>query len=121
MRRLAQRRGNDHPGRMLSLRARLIVLWIMLLLASGTVAVMLLRLYDQSSNAQSWRTQTALGQICDAIADRYGFYSAGWAGPVGNPADDAAFRHDLETIAADAVAHSRTGDEPAKIEDTNSL
>ena len=100
---------------MLSLRARLAVLWIMLLLASGTVAVMLLRLYEQSSSAQSWRTQAALGQICASIADRYGFYSAGWSGPAGSLNEDATFRRDLATIAADAIARSRTGDEPASL------
>jgi hypothetical protein len=40
--------------------------------------------------------------VCDQIADRWGFYATGWAGPV--PAEgDAAFRRDLEAVLATAV------------------
>ena len=105
-----------HPAGMLSLRARLVVLWIMLLLASGAVALLLLRLYDQSSSAQSFRTQLALGQICAAITDRYGFYSTGWAGLADvAAADDPAFRRDLASIATEALARSAIADEPAAL------
>jgi signal transduction histidine kinase len=61
--------------------------------------VILLRLYDQSSTAQNSRIETLLAQTCDAIADRYGYYVAGWAGPA-----DAAFRRDLVDVVTVASA-----------------
>ena len=101
---------------MLSLRSRLAVLWIMLLLASAAVGVLFVQLYRQSSSAQLWRTEAMLGQICETIVDRYSFYSAGWAGlNGGNPSEDASFRRDMAILTAEALNQRSTGDEPAAL------
>ena len=114
--RLASLPQNAHPASMLSLRTRLAVLWIMLLLASAAVAVLFLQLYRQSSSAQLWRTQSMLGQICETITDRYSFYTAGWAGlSGGTPSEDASFRRDMATLIAEAVSQRVGSDEPAAV------
>ena len=113
---LASRRQNAHLATMLSLRTRLVVLWIMLLLASAAVGVLFVQLYRQSSSAQLWRTQALLGQICETIADRYSFYSAGWAGLSGTAAaEDVGFRRDMATLVAEALSQRSSGDEPAAV------
>jgi signal transduction histidine kinase len=83
---------------MTSLRVRLLVLWMLSLAASVAVGVILLRLYDQSSSAQSSRLEALLGQACDSIVDRYGYYVAGWSGP-----PDDAFKHDLVDVVSVAI------------------
>ena len=101
---------------MLSLRSRLAVLWIMLLLASAAVGVLFVQLYRQSSSAQLWRTEAMLGQICETIVDRYSFYSAGWTGlSGGNPSEDASFRRDMAILTTEAVKRRSNGDEPAAL------
>ena len=99
-----------------SLRARLAVLWALLLVAAGAVALLLVQLYEQSSTAQTWRAKAVLGQICEAIASNYSLYSAGWAGPGNGPlADDTEFRRDLATIVRQAMASQVTAAEAAAI------
>ncbi len=89
---------------MRSLRARLAVLWAMLLVAAGTLALLLMQLYEQSNTAQGWRAQAMLGQICETIVSNYSLYSAGWAGlENATHADAAAFRRDLEVIVRQAL------------------
>ncbi len=101
---------------MRSLRARLAVLWVLLLVAAGAVALLLVQLYQQSSSAQTWRAQAVLGQICDAIAGNYSLYSAGWAGPGnGSLAEDAEFRRDLAIIVRQAMASQITAAEATSI------
>jgi signal transduction histidine kinase len=101
---------------MRSLRARLAVLWAMLLVAAGALALLLVQLYEQSSTAQTWRAQAVLGQICEAIANNYSLYSAGWAGPgSGKLADDTEFRRDLATIVRQAMASQVTASEATTI------
>jgi signal transduction histidine kinase len=87
---------------MRSLRSRLFVLWTLSLAASLAVGVLLVGLYRQSSSAQFGRAEAAVSQACDSITERYGFYAAGWAGPV--QADDAAFRSDLGAVVSVALA-----------------
>lgn len=101
---------------MRSLRARLAVLWVMLLVAAGAVALLLVQLYEQSSSAQTWRAQAALGQICEAIANNYSLYSAGWAGPDNDAlAKDTELRRDLAAIVRQAMASRVTIEEAATI------
>src|SRR5580704_6400745 len=80
-----------------SLRSRLFVLWFLSLAASLAVGVLLVGLYQQSSSAQLASTETAVAEACDAVADRFSYYAAGWAGPA--PGDnDTAFRTDLAAV-----------------------
>ena len=88
----------------------------MLLVAAGALALLLVQLYEQSSTAQTWRAQTVLAQICEAIANNYSLYSAGWAGPGGGKlADDTEFRRDLATIVRQAMASQVTAAEATTI------
>jgi len=73
------------------------VLWFLSLAASLAVGVLLVGLYRQSSSAQLASTETAVAEACDAIADRYAYYAAGWAGPAPGESD-AAFRADLAAV-----------------------
>ncbi len=80
-----------------SLRSRLFVLWFLSLAASVAVGVLLVGLYRQSSSAQLATSETAVAEACDAIADRFSYYAAGWAGPVPGE-NDAGFRSDLAAV-----------------------
>ncbi len=82
---------------MSSLRARLLILWLLSLTAALVVGLLLERLYRESSAAQTGRANQALAQACDAIADRYAYYSAGWDGPARGQ-EDAALRDDLRNV-----------------------
>lgn len=88
---------------MRSLRARLFVVWVLSLLASLAVGVLLVQLYQQSTSALAARAEAALAGACERIADRYAYYTAGWAGPEGQR-DDAAFHQDLVAVVALALA-----------------
>ncbi len=77
----------------------------MLLVAAGTLALLLMQLYEQSNTAQGWRAQAMLGQICETMANNYSLYSAGWAGLVNaTSTEEAAFRRDLTVIVRQALA-----------------
>jgi hypothetical protein len=86
-----------------SLRFRLFVVWVLSLLASLAVGVLLVQLYHQSTSALVARAETTLAEACERIADRYAYYTAGWAGPE-SQRDDAAFRQDLVAVVALALA-----------------
>ena len=86
---------------MRSLKARLVGLWCLSLLSGLVLAVLLVGLYRQSSEAQVGRSQAVLARACDLIRDRYGFYVAGWGGP-DDAAADPALRRDL--VAAVSLA-----------------
>jgi signal transduction histidine kinase len=86
-----------------SLRSRLFVVWVLSLLASVAVGVLLVQLYQQSTSALTGRAEATLVQACEQIADRYAYYTAGWAGPEG-PRDDVVFRQDLVVVVALALA-----------------
>ena len=77
-----------------SLRSRLIVLWVMSLVACIAVSVLLIQLYRQSTAAQVGRAEAVVAHACDLIRDRYRFYMAGWQGSAPS-LDDAALRRDL--------------------------
>jgi signal transduction histidine kinase len=86
-----------------SLRSRLFVLWLLSLAASLAVGVLLVGLYRQSASMQRTGVEQTVARACEAIAERYGYYAAGWAGPPsGQP--DAAFRADLATVVDFALS-----------------
>jgi signal transduction histidine kinase len=86
-----------------SLRSRLFVLWLLSLAASLAVGVLLVGLYRQSAAVRLSGAEQTVAAACDAIAERYGYYAAGWAGPPsGQP--DAAFRADLATVVDFALS-----------------
>jgi len=62
------------------------------------VAVLLLQLYRQSSDALVGRGEAALHQACDRIEDRYAYYITDWLGPL-PPAGDTALQEDLDGVA----------------------
>jgi hypothetical protein len=70
--------------------------------ASLAVSVLLVALYRQSAAAQAGRAEAVATRVCELVADGWGFYAAGWAGPA-PPAGDAAFRRDLRGVLAIAL------------------
>ncbi len=88
---------------MRSLRSRLVVAWVLSLAAALAVGAVLVQLYRQSSAAQSGLGAAVLGQACEAVAETYSFYVAGWTGPR-DARDDVAFRRDLEAVVRLALA-----------------
>jgi len=94
---------------MQSLRARLLVAWVLSLAAALGVGAVLVQLYRQSSAAQSGLSAAVLEQGCAAIAENYTFYVAGWAGPRGGR-EEAGFRRDLAAVVGLAMA-GRAGQE----------
>jgi signal transduction histidine kinase len=86
-----------------SLRSRLLVLWLLSLLACAAVGVLLVQLYGQSTTAQTGRAEAEVARACDLIRDRYGFYVTGWRGPV-PPLSDAGLRRDLGAVVTLALA-----------------
>jgi signal transduction histidine kinase len=89
-----------------SLRARLLLLWIAAAAGSASVAFLLARSAGEVRSATGARIEAALDDACGALADRYGFYVSGWAGPDGV---DAGFRRDLGDVAAVAMAGFPSG------------
>ena len=87
---------------MRSLRSRLALLWALSLAAAVAVGLLLAALTRQSAAAQAGRAEAVAARACELVAERWGFYAAGWAGPA-PPAGDAAFRRDLEAMLAVAL------------------
>jgi signal transduction histidine kinase len=85
-----------------SLRSRLVVLWLISLIASAAVGAMLVQLYRQSNEAQVGRAEAILAHSCDLIRDRYRFYTTGWHGPA-PPLGDESLRRDLTAAVALAL------------------
>lgn len=86
---------------MRSLRARLLLLWLAAGVASAAVAFLLARSAGEVRSARGARIEAALIDACAALANRYGFYVSGWAGP---GTVDARFRRDLAMVASVALA-----------------
>jgi signal transduction histidine kinase len=89
----------------LSLRARLFALWLMLAVAGAVTAFLLLQFYQQSSNALVSRTEDAAARACRDIGDRYAFFAAGWRDVAANEIDDA-LKKQLSMVVATAPARS---------------
>ncbi len=86
-----------------SLRSRLLVLWLLSLLACAAVGVLLVQLYARSTSAQTGQAEAVVARACDLIRDRYAFYTTGWHGPV-PPLSDQALRRDLNAVVTLALA-----------------
>ena len=84
-------------ARVHSLKARLLGLWALSLVACVAVGVLLVQLHRQSTDAQVERAAAVVARACDVIRDRYGFYAAGWQGPGDGPLDETA-RSDLAAV-----------------------
>lgn len=80
---------------MRSLKTRLIGLWALSLVSSMVLGLLLVSVFQQSTEARLGRTQAVLARACDIIRDRYAFYTAG--GPT-TAEPDLAFRRDLVTV-----------------------
>ena len=99
---MAARRGLGQIDRVHSLRSRLALLWTLSFAASLAVGLLLVSLYRQSAAAQAGRAEAVAARACDLVADRWGFYAAGWEGPA-PPAGDLAFRRDMQGLLAVAL------------------
>jgi signal transduction histidine kinase len=86
---------------MRSLRARLLLLWLVAAVASAAVAALLAKSAGEARSATGARIEAALDDACSALSDRYAFYVSGWAGP---ETVDAGFRRDLGSVASVALA-----------------
>ena len=87
-----------------SLRARLIVLWILSFCASIAVGGLLIELSRSSTQAQIGRAAAVIAHACDLIHARFGFYATDWTGPV--PAfTDSRLRSDLTAVVSVALAN----------------
>src|SRR5216684_334582 len=85
-----------------SLRARLIVMLLLLVAAAIAAGVLMVGLFRQSATAQAGQAEAEIGRACDAIAGAYRFYGAGWQGPAPGP-DDEKLRRDLTTVVQTAL------------------
>ncbi len=88
-----------------SLRARLFIVWIASLAASVVVAVLLVQLTRQSSDAERGRAEDMLAHGCELIAERYAYYVSGWNGPV-PPAGDPDLERDLAAVSDVALGET---------------
>lgn len=85
------------------MRNRLLGLWALSLIASVAVGILLIQLYQQSTEAQAGHARAALSHACDLIQDRYDFYVNDWVGP-GSREPDQRLRSDLTTVVTFALA-----------------
>ena len=89
-----------------SLRARLLALVVLLVVASVAIGFLMIGLFRQSTAARVGQAEAELQRACDAIDDAYRFYGAGWHGS--DAAADAGFRGGLITVVQSAL-HQRAG------------
>ncbi len=88
-----------------SLRLRLLVIWSLSLIACIAVGLLLHELYQQSTEAQVGRAEAVVARACNLIRDRYGFYTANWAGPAEPGYIDGKLRSDLATAVGLALVN----------------
>jgi signal transduction histidine kinase len=86
-----------------SLRSRLFLVWVLSLAASVAVGVLMIQLYVRFSDAALGRAEDVVSRACEAVRDAYRYYDADWNGPAPGQGD-AAFRRDLGTVLAMALA-----------------
>jgi signal transduction histidine kinase len=87
-----------------SLGTRLVALWLLTLVAGVAVAIMLVQLYEQSTDAQINRAEAVIARACDLIRDRYGFFTSGWTGPAPD-LGSSDLRAKLADVVGLALAH----------------
>src|SRR5260370_36438097 len=61
-----------------SLRGRLVVLLLLLIAAAIATGVLMVDLFRQSATAQVGEADAEIGRACEAVAETYRFYRAGW-------------------------------------------
>ena len=86
----------------LSLRSRLLILWIMMVLSAGATGFLLISFFRESATAQVERAQERAMAACRVLAGRYSFFASGWRGP-GNEGFDAALRQQLTGVVSAAL------------------
>jgi signal transduction histidine kinase len=85
-----------------SLRGRLIVLLLLLVVAGTAASTLMVGLFRQSATAQAGQAEAEIGRACDAIAGAYRFYSAGRQGRAPGPSDEG-LRRDLTAVVRTAL------------------
>ena len=73
-----------------SLRARLILILVLLVAAATASGFIMLALFEQSASAQIGQAERGGGRACDAIGRAYRFYTTGWRGGPPDLADAGA-------------------------------
>lgn len=86
-----------------SLHARLLVLWLLSLLACAAVGVLLVQLYQFSNVARIGQAEAVVARACDLVRERYAFYVTGWHGPA-PPGTETRLRTDLTAVVSLALA-----------------
>lgn len=84
---------------MRSLRSRLLALWIMLVVSGAATGYLLVKSFQQTSNARVARSEELLARACRDIADRYQSFASEWHGPI----DDRA-KHELTLLVQAALS-----------------
>lgn len=90
---------------MRSLRGRLLILWLMLVVAAAGTGLLMLEFFRQSAAAQLGRAQELAARSCRDIADRYAFFTAGWRGGAAPPVD-ARGRDELTRVLHAALGRA---------------
>src|SRR5260370_26380094 len=88
-----------------SLRGRLVVLLLLLIAAAIATGVLMVDLFRQSATAQVGEADAEIGRACEAVAESYRFYGAGWQ-RLAPAFDDQSFRRGLTTVVQTAL-HNR--------------
>lgn len=89
----------------LSLRSRLLALWVMMVLSAGATGFLLVSFFRESATAQVERAQDRTIAACRALSDRYAFFASGWRGP-GSAGLDEPLRRQLTGVASAALMRS---------------
>jgi signal transduction histidine kinase len=87
-------------GGVRSLRARLVLLWLLSLAAAVVVAALILALDRASTAARTAEAEVTLARAAERLAGAYDFYTAGLA----RAPEDAHFMHGLGTVVRAALA-----------------
>jgi signal transduction histidine kinase len=90
---------------MRSLRTRLLALWLMLAVSGSVTALLLVELYQQSTNALISRAEDTVARSCRDLGDRYAFFVTGWRGLRQGELDDA-LRHELVSVVEAALSRA---------------
>jgi len=85
-----------------SLRGRLIVLLLLLVVAAIATGALMVGLFRQSATARAGQAEAEIGRACDAIVGAYRFYSAAWQGPAAGHYD-GGLRRDLTAVVQTAL------------------
>lgn len=84
-----------------SLKARLLALVLLLIVAAIAIGALMVGLFRQSATARVGQANAELERACDAISDAYRFYGAGWRGA--QASEDPSFRGGLTTMVQSAL------------------